>query len=728
MFKFSVTDRRLNPGGKNHTNRQRFLERVKQSVRDAANRQIKGRNIQDQSEAEVSISRDGIEEPTFHYDTKKGIWDVVLPGNRDYIVGDTIPKPEGGDGSGTAGSPDGDGEDEFRFYISYEEFVNAILEDLSLPDMVKASEKETISFSMRRAGYTTVGAACNLALERTMIQSIARRISLKTPKLVRIQQLEEELETETDEDRQHEIEEEVNSLYRRAAAISFLEKADLRYNNFVKQPNPMTKAVMMCVDGQTEYLSETGWKKISSYDGGMVGQYTKDGRLEFVNATYIKNDYDGEFIKIEAQGIDQLLTPEHRVIYRAKDESLKEMTAGQLEVRHNSKTYGFRGKFITHFSYEGKGLPLSDDEIRFHIAFKADGTYQREHTLRAQFMFHKERKAERLLEIIGRLGWDFNYTTGDKVHRIYVTTPARISREFGAEWYTADANQLRLVSDEVLLWDGNQERMFFAKCKTSIDFTQFVWASCGYGTNVFPVNDDTGWTVSRCSYNERSLTSQEPKKIVREYSDDKHSYCFSVPSGMLVLRRNNDIFVSGNCIMDVSGSMGERDKSIAKKFFVLLYLFLRRKYKDIDVVFIRHHHMAEECDQETFFTKPETGGTVVSTAYDEMERVIRARYNVHDWNIYMAQASDGDNTDSDSQLAQEKLGAMLPWMQYAAYVEIGREHASDYFQARATSVWRMMESLAAEHPNLAQRRITDENQVIETFRSLFSKASVKVAA
>ena len=248
MFKFSITDRRLNPGGKNLTNRQRFLERVKHSVRDAANKQIKGRNIQDQSDAEVSISRDGIDEPQFHYDSKKGVWDVVLPGNREYIVGDTIAKPPpGGGGGGTEGSPDGDGEDNFRFYISYEEFVNAILEDLSLPDMVKASEKQTISFSMRRAGYTTVGATCNLALERTMIQGIARRISLKTPKLIHIGMLETELADEEDEERRQAIEEEIDSLRRRAEAISFLEKADLRYNNFIKQPNPMTKAVCFLV-------------------------------------------------------------------------------------------------------------------------------------------------------------------------------------------------------------------------------------------------------------------------------------------------------------------------------------------------------------------------------------------------------------------------------------------------------------------------------------------------
>ena len=111
MFKFSITDRRLNPGGKNLTNRQRFLERVKHSVREAANKQIKGRQIQDQSDTEVSISPDGIEEPTFVYDGKQGIWDVVLPGNREYIVGDTISKPRGdAGGSGTQGRPDGDGE------------------------------------------------------------------------------------------------------------------------------------------------------------------------------------------------------------------------------------------------------------------------------------------------------------------------------------------------------------------------------------------------------------------------------------------------------------------------------------------------------------------------------------------------------------------------------------------------------------------------------------------
>ena len=426
MLRYTVTDRRLNPSGKSLPNRQRFMERVKHAVREAANRQIKGRNIEDQSDTEVSISRDGIDEPNFEYDIKKGIWDYVLPGNKDYSVGDTIEKPpEGGGGRGSSGSPDGEGEDDFRFFISYEEFVDAILEDLSLPDMIKETQKHTISYTMRRAGYTTVGPASNLALERTMIHSLGRRISLKKPKLVRIHELEAQLVEETDETVRTRIEDEITTLRAQADAINFMEKADLRYNNYIRHPNPMTQAVVFA-------------------------------------------------------------------------------------------------------------------------------------------------------------------------------------------------------------------------------------------------------------------------------------------------------------LMDVSGSMTEREKTIAKKFFILLYLFLSRKYKHTDIVFIRHHHTAEECDQETFFHKQETGGTVVSTAYDVMRNVIRDRYDVSEWNIYMAQASDGDNTDSDGGWCELKLGTMLPWMQYAAYVEIGREVSAGYNPADS-SLWKTWGNLQAKFQNMARRKITNENQVVDTFRSLFKPGTAEAA-
>ena len=102
------------------------------------------------------------------------------------------------------------------------------------------------------------------------------------------------------------------------------------------------------------------------------------------------------------------------------------------------------------------------------------------------------------------------------------------------------------------------------------------------------------------------------------------------------------------CLMDVSGSMDESRKELSKRFFILLYLFLTRHYEKIDIVFIRHHTQAQEVDEQGFFHSTETGGTVVSSALVLMEEIIRARYPSDQWNIYGAQASDGDNWHHDS--------------------------------------------------------------------------------
>ncbi|MGZ5932082.1 MAG: YeaH/YhbH family protein, partial [Rhizomicrobium sp.] len=95
------------------------------------------------------------------------------------------------------------------------------------------------------------------------------------------------------------------------------------------------------------------------------------------------------------------------------------------------------------------------------------------------------------------------------------------------------------------------------------------------------------------------------------------------------------------CLMDVSGSMGEREKDLAKRFYMLLHLFLKRRYKKVDVVFIRHTHDAQEVDEQEFFYSRQSGGTIVSTALDKMLEIQKERYATADWNIYAAQASDG---------------------------------------------------------------------------------------
>ena len=125
------------------------------------------------------------------------------------------------------------------------------------------------------------------------------------------------------------------------------------------------------------------------------------------------------------------------------------------------------------------------------------------------------------------------------------------------------------------------------------------------------------------------------------------------------------------CLMDVSGSMTQATKDIAKRFFILLYLFLKRNYERIDVVFIRHHTSAREVDEEEFFYSRETGGTIVSSALKLMQEIMAERYPINEWNLYAAQASDGDNWNDDSPICRDILvRQILPFMQYYTYVEI----------------------------------------------------------
>lgn len=98
---------------------------------------------------------------------------------------------------------------------------------------------------------------------------------------------------------------------------------------------------------------------------------------------------------------------------------------------------------------------------------------------------------------------------------------------------------------------------------------------------------------------------------------------------------------------------------MAKRFYILLYLFLSRTYKNVEVVYIRHHTQAKEVDEHEFFYSQETGGTIVSSALKLMDEVVKERYNPAQWNIYAAQASDGDNWADDSPLCHEILAKKL---------------------------------------------------------------------
>jgi uncharacterized sporulation protein YeaH/YhbH (DUF444 family) len=167
------------------------------------------------------------------------------------------------------------------------------------------------------------------------------------------------------------------------------------------------------------------------------------------------------------------------------------------------------------------------------------------------------------------------------------------------------------------------------------------------------------------------------------------------------------------CLMDISGSMDEARKDLSKRFFILLYLFLTRHYEKIDLVFIRHHTQAQEVDEQNFFHATETGGTVVSSALVLMEEIARARYPTSEWNIYGAQASDGDNWHHDSGRCRELLAdKILPLCRYFAYVQVAEEEQN---------LWDEYAQLAEQTKVFAMRKVTEAAQIYPVFRELFKK-------
>jgi uncharacterized sporulation protein YeaH/YhbH (DUF444 family) len=430
-----IVDRRLNPSGKNLANRQRFMRRAKSQIRKAVHESSGSRSIKDADEGgEVVLPAQGVHEPSFRRGSSGGIRDHLLPGNKEYIAGDTIQRPPNGGGAGgSEGSPDGEGEDDFRFALSRDEFVDLFLEDLELPDLAKRKVVNAEAVVFHRAGYSVTGSPANLALNRTVRNSLSRRIALRRPKPEELQALRDEIESLSDgrdEPRRLALEEELARKQRRTGLIPYIDPLDVRYKRFDPMPKPVAQAVMFC-------------------------------------------------------------------------------------------------------------------------------------------------------------------------------------------------------------------------------------------------------------------------------------------------------------LMDVSGSMTEHMKDLAKRFYVLLYIFLKRRYKNVEVVFIRHTHQASEVDEETFFNSPETGGTVVSTALEEMQKVIDDRYSPDNWNIYAAQASDGDNTASDNDKTAALLTrTILPACQYYAYLEVGRdsEHFPPGFIRRDSDLWQTYSSIIRNGAPMAMRKVGHRRDIYPVFRELFAKKTGAEAA
>lgn len=178
-------------------------------------------------------------------------------------------------------------------------------------------------------------------------------------------------------------------------------------------------------------------------------------------------------------------------------------------------------------------------------------------------------------------------------------------------------------------------------------------------------------------------------------------------------------------IMDISGSMDEEKKRMARKFFSLQYAFIKRKYPNTDLVFIAHTDTAEEMSEEDFFTTRKSGGTVVSPAFELAHQIIKSRYDVQQTNIYLSYAGDGDNWDSDNAnvITEIEEKGLLAKLRHAVYVQVGMSIAGTFSYGSGISLWNVMQSIAKGNPKMHAIKIGEDSGVFSAFRSVYAKKS-----
>jgi uncharacterized protein len=173
-------------------------------------------------------------------------------------------------------------------------------------------------------------------------------------------------------------------------------------------------------------------------------------------------------------------------------------------------------------------------------------------------------------------------------------------------------------------------------------------------------------------------------------------------------------------LMDVSGSMGEFKKYIARSFFFWMVRFLRTKYDNVEIVFISHHTEAKEVTEEQFFTQGESGGTVVSSAYQLALDIIAERFRPQDWNIYPFHFSDGDNYYSDNEEAVRLADQLITTCNLFGYGEIGEEGASSYRRSSGALLSIFNDRLKRKE-RFVGVRIDDKEDVYPALKQFFGK-------
>ena len=316
---------------------------------------------------------------------------------------------------------------------------------------------------------------------------------------------------------------------------------------------------MGCVDASTEYLSPIGWRRIDEYDGSQVAQYLPDtGAIEFVRPTeYVKRPCP-EMIRFKtSRGVDQLLSPEHRVLYVGSTGKTAVSSAADVARQHRVARYGWKGRFITTFEPDTKTrVPLSDEQLRLQVALMADGHFPNQ-TNAVSLRLKKPRKIERIQLLLDAADVPYTVAVSGEYSVFRFQAPLK-TKTYGAGFWAASKAQLELVAEECVHWDGSVRKAgaveFFSADKASADYIQYAFSATGRTARITEdVREGraTGYVVHARSHAAKLYLCGTNKGVKSETvwsepSPDGYKYCFMVPSTFLLLRRNGCVFATGN--------------------------------------------------------------------------------------------------------------------------------------------------------------------------------------
>ncbi len=319
-----------------------------------------------------------------------------------------------------------------------------------------------------------------------------------------------------------------------------------------------------CLDRDTEFLSPSGWKKISEYAGEEVAQYDKDtDKISFVSPTrYIVLPCE-RFYKFKGHnGMDMLLSEEHKMIIwkgcKKRGYTVEDIQAADFVKHHNSLKKGIQAGIKTVFGVE-KGAPLSisEEDIRVIAMISADGRIRRNvpDSPHIELRFKRERKIARARELLNKAGLSYKeHLSKDGVTTISFSGKPFYTKELSLFW-TASQEQLTVLAEESIHWDGSRtvwgQPTFSTIVKENADVIQFAYAISGVrvGISSSKSGKDNWNRVYQCYGTKNTIVGFTPSKIAFVPSLDGKKYCFTVPTGYFLARRNDNIFITGNCGM-----------------------------------------------------------------------------------------------------------------------------------------------------------------------------------